>query len=170
MAKDTPSTPTAPLSVNQAADAIVALINAQVRSPRHDEIASVVSRVATRTIPSDAGKTSELGLEIRATIARIDAINEQFSNIDDEKSQEWLRCERSFNAEHELLRQLATHLPLVPRSFSELLTIAEILYHWHDKELDGRLNGLDREDPCPHEYWTPRLILAVMTMGGRIHA
>lgn len=168
MAKDTTPTPTTALSVNQAADAIVALINAQPRSPRADEIAAVIAR-ATMAAPVEIGETTELSLEIRRVIKEIDANNATLNTLQEE-GPAWDECQRQINANQARLDELVARMPETPRSFGELLTVAEIAYHWWEKELGGGLVGLDIENPCPDEYWPPRLILAVMTMGGRIHA
>jgi hypothetical protein len=63
------------------------------------------------------------------------------------------------------LEQLQARLPDVPRTFADLVLLAELAFWWGRKAPDGMLSALAR-DAAPNEHFAARLINAVLTMAG----
>jgi uncharacterized membrane protein YccC len=159
----------APLTVDQAAGVIVGLINARRHSPRHDDIAAVIARTVG-TSAAAATEVSDLGLKIRHVIQDIAANDAELDELPEDSAQ-YRACQARIDAGFARLDELTAQLPHTPRTLADLLTIAEVAYYWWDKDRnpDGTLSALD-DNVCPDDHWAARLILAVVTMGGRHHA
>jgi hypothetical protein len=153
--------------IEQAAKNIVALINERPRSPTEAEIARAISSGLYSSAPSSAH--AEINLSIRQIVHAITESEIRLVALS-EGTPAYSRQEAFIDGLWEKLDTLGSKLPTTPQSFEDLLTIAEVAYYWADKEPDGAICSLNKDADCPREHWAARLIFAVMSLGGRIHA
>ena len=155
-----------PLTVEQAATAMQQLINASPRSPTKAEIAAIMARVApvaaAPTVPDRVQR-------IRDAIAKIKADEDVLfgGTCPEDDDPRRVEYQNRVDAGKDVLDALARQVPMRPREFSDVLSIAEVANYWADRELDGAMSHLQREDAYPFDHFATRLVVAVMALGGR---
>ena len=105
---------------------------------------------------------SDLGIEIRAVVAEIRAEDALVQQLNGPAK---VTCQQRVAAAFARLEQLQAQLPDEPRTFADLILLAEVAYWWARKAPDGTLLAL-ANDSNPNEYFAARLIGAVLTMAG----
>ena len=155
-----------PLTVEQAATAMQQLINTSPRSPTKAEIEAIMARVApvaaAPTVPDRVQR-------IRDAIAKIKADEDVLfgGTCPEDDDPRRVEYQKRVDAGKDVLNALARQVPMRPREFSDVLSIAEVANYWADRELDGTISHLQREDADPFDHFATRLVVAVMAFGGR---
>ena len=153
MAKDRhPLTPSAPhdrLTAEQAAAAIVNLINSQPHSPRQADIAAIVARAVAdpmKPMPVPAQSVSPLVLKIRAAIGLADAAEQADCEVASHDIEDEARSTALVEQRNAELYELVAQFPDPPCSPEHGLIRAEVAYHFADKDAEGRL--IFNDDDC----------------------
>ena len=103
-----------------------------------------------------------LGDEIRVVVVEIIA---QDALVQQLEGPARIVCRKRLAAAFARLEGLQARLPNAPRTFADLVLLAELAYWWTPKASDGKLLAL-AGDAVPNEHFAARLIAAVLTMAG----
>ena len=120
-------------AAGDAADEIVALINASPCTPRADEIAAIIARAAA---PACSAK-SPLLTRVREITARIAAA---------EKIADGAAADAAITKAQEELQELDAQIPRPPRSFADLVARAQVAYAGGEARHDGTLAEAEAPD------------------------
>jgi hypothetical protein len=149
-------------SVQQAASAIVALINSSPRSPRQEEIEAIIANVA----PSGTAPATPLLMKIRETAARLgEAFDVQGKVHPADKAADKAAQARIDEFQDEL-DQLEDQIASPPQSFADLVAWAEIARSGADLHTDGTMGEAEEDDVFLRP--AARLIEAVLQFGGAL--
>ena len=107
-------------------------------------------------------RVADLGSDIRAAVAEI---RDQDALVQQLEGPAKLICQKRIAAAFARLECLQAQLPSVPRTFADLVMLAEIAYWWARKAPDGALLALTH-GTNPNDHFAARLIDAVLTMAG----
>jgi hypothetical protein len=157
---------TGPLSIEEATNVLHALINASPRSPSKAEIGAIIARVApAAAVPATVPDRVQ---RIRDAIAKIKADEDVLfgGTCPEDNDPRRVEYQKRVESGKDELNALARQLPLRPQEFSDVLSIAEIAHYWADRELDGTMSHLVREDADPFDHFSTRLVVAVLALGG----
>jgi hypothetical protein len=111
--------------------------------------------------------SNDLGSDIRAVVAEIRAEDELVQQLEGPAK---IVSRKRLAAAFARLEGLQARLPDGPRTFADLVLLAELAYWWAPKASDGKLLAL-AGDAIPNEHFAARLIDAVLTMAGqRFHS
>jgi hypothetical protein len=145
-----------PLAVEQAATAIIALINSRPRCPSRDEIEAILNKITW------AGATDSYDVvEVRRVVARLAESREATGKLHD--GPEFEAANGNIDRWKAKLDELEAQVPNPPRSFNDLVILAEIARAGADVGKDGGMVELD-DDDC-FERPAARLIEAVLQFG-----
>jgi hypothetical protein len=151
MSPDSPR-PNAPaiasLSVEEAAAAIVALINSRVQSPRQDELEAIVRRVGQ--LPQQRRARFE---QIRRLNERAAAVDKEYHALPEgEERDRLLDNEDALELEIEALCRATWAQPVRQPLPDEVRERAQIALRWH------RMRADDWEEPSDCDDWGDRCI------------
>jgi hypothetical protein len=107
-------------------------------------------------------QVADLGSDIRAVVAEIGAQDELVQQLEGPAK---TICQKRLAAAFARFEDLQARLPNVPRTFADLVLLAELAYRWARKAPNGKLSSL-ADGAAPNEYFAARLIDAVLTMAG----
>jgi hypothetical protein len=158
MATEAVSSTTAPLTTEQAAAAIVQLINARPDSPRHDEIEAIVGRAAgapTLATASLSEQQARLHEAIQECVAAEKALN-----ATDLPADQYEAADARFTDALRRVGKLSERLPSPTRSITDIILLAQAAYCTMEKGEDG----IDVDDSV--EAAAARLIEAVLRFAG----
>lgn len=146
-------------SINDAAAAIVALINSAPNTPSVSDIANVIAR----TVPAEGGPpASRLTLELRL---RRQALHSAIAEaLESERTPAYeAACAKARRRSQELddLAGLVWRRPV--GSWDDVVMRAEVALAYHEGAVDGTIEGLDAS--CPFERSLAELLTAVATIG-----
>jgi hypothetical protein len=118
------------LSTEQAAAAIVALINARAQSPTQAEIADIIARHVGSDVLQIQG-TSAIHVEIHTLLRDLDEAERSIGRNAYASDEE---IDATFPPMHKRLKELQDQLPQLPRSMADCVAFAEIAQHWHETD------------------------------------
>jgi hypothetical protein len=154
--------PSPTFSVQEAAAAIVRLINSSPQSPRQEEIEAIIAK-ALQPAVSGAAPASPLLTRIRETAARLEDAFEAHAKVIPGDPVEGTAEDRVEQIEAEL-EALEGEIPSPPQSFADLVAWAEIARAGADVRDDGTLG--EASAPDVFERPAARLVEAVLQFGG----
>jgi hypothetical protein len=158
-----------PSPIQEAAAAIVALINSSPRSPRQDEIEAIIARDVIEAIiarigsvPAQAAPISDLRIRLRKAMAKADAALDASCKLLD--GPEFATAEAELSTWNDEIAAMESEIPNPPRCFEDLVARAEIARHGGDV-VDGKLMEAEDEEDV---FLGPaaRLIEAVLKYRG----
>jgi hypothetical protein len=170
MALEAITSTTVASTVEQAAKAIVELINERPTSPRQDEIEAIVGRtvvqasLAPTSLSDDQDRLLEAVQEYLAAERALDESGKTTTTRDEEEP--FIR--RSDSA-IERLNVLAAELPSPPRSLTDVVLLGLVAFCHADKHLNGRLVNLTNDEADHDEIAAARLIEAILQFVGFKH-
>jgi hypothetical protein len=148
-----------PITPQEAAAQIVALINSSPRSPRQEEIEAIIARAE----PSSVVPTTPLLIKIRETVARLGDAFDAYGKLTPKHPAEDAVQARIDQFESEL-ENLEHQIPSPPQSFADLVAWAEIAHAGAGIYADERIDAAQADDVF--ERPAARLMEAVLQMGG----
>jgi hypothetical protein len=161
MAPKAASSTTAHLTTEQAAAAIVNLINVRPTSPRQDEIEAIVARVVIPAAISYSDEQAKLLEAIQECLAAEEALDEAtHDRVDAVEPEGWDAADAHYTDALSRVGELAEQLAI--RSFSDIVLLAQAAWCYVDKTADG--NGIDAADNV--EAAQARVVAAVLQLAG----
>jgi hypothetical protein len=160
MATEANRSPTATLTTQQAAVAIIDLINAQPTSPRQDEIEAVVARAAAPTFPAIATLSGPQALLLEAIHGCVAA--EKALNAAGLPGDQYDAADARFTDALRRVRELSERLPS-PRSSTDIVLLAQAAWCAADKA-NGRIEAADHTEAAQ-----VRVVEAVLELAGVDH-
>ena len=150
------------LSSEEAAAAIVALINSSPRSPRQDEIEAILARIMPA--PATDVPISDLRIRLRKAMANSDAALRVASRLPPGAECDLAEAERAQWLDE--IAAMEAEIPNPPRSFEDLVARAEIARYGGDVVAGKLMEAEDEEDV----FLGPaaRLIEAVLQFSGSL--
>jgi hypothetical protein len=141
-------------SAEQAADAILALINSRPRNPTSAEIAAVIRQFS----PQDAAEETPLAAQIRAAMAAKEAADEACAKPLDGPAFD--EAEALCDQRRAELLVLARRIPSPPHTLEHVALLAELAFHFAVRDRNGRMEELEDDDMFM--LFSARLIEAVL--------
>ena len=130
------------LSSEEAAAAIVALINSSPRSPRQDEIEAILARIMPA--PATDVPISDLRIRLRKAMANSDAALRVASRLPPGAECDLAEAERAQWLDE--IAAMEAEIPNPPRSFEDLVARAEIARYGGDVVAGKLMEAEDEED------------------------
>ena len=161
---------TSTLTIEQAAAAIVELINGRFGSPRKDEIEAIVARAVgpafleTTSFTDGQARLLEAVRECVAAERALDEAGEK--TIAELTREEYEAADARFTAAEERVDKLAAELPNPLRSSADVALRAWVAFCHADKDPHGRLAGLSDDETDQAAATSARLIEAVLRSSG----
>jgi hypothetical protein len=118
------------LTTEQAAAAIVALINARPQSPTQAEIADIIARHVGSDVLQIQG-TSAVHAEIHGLLRDLAEAERSIGRKAYASDEE---IDATFPPMRKRLKELQDQLPQLPRSMADCVAFAEIAQHWHETD------------------------------------
>jgi hypothetical protein len=131
-----------PNPMQEAAAAIVALINSSPRSPRQEEIEAILARVGTAPT-REARPISDLRIRIRKAIAQAEAALHVVGELP--AGPKFELAQADLNTWEDEIAALEDDIPNPPRSYDDLLARAEVARHGGDV-VDGKLMEAENQE------------------------
>jgi hypothetical protein len=153
-------------SVQQAAEAIVALINASPRSPRIEEIEAVIAKCVPSNAVASPAPTPPLLAKIRDAARRLEETFDVYGKIRPGDPNEDTVTAKLDQIQAEL-EDLEGKIPSPPRSFVDLVAWAEIARAGAGIHKDGTIAETQEDDVFQRP--AARLMEAVLQMGACGH-
>ena len=166
--KATEISPTAAkLSSQEAAAAVVALINSNPRSPRQEEIEAIIAK-AVSSLPEPSAGSSPLLPKIREAVIRLNEAFDVQGKVHPYDKAADDAAQARIDEFQDALEELEDQIPSPAQSFSDLVAWAEIAHAGADVRRDGTMAEAEQDDVFSRP--AARLIEAVLHLakGGQL--
>jgi hypothetical protein len=146
--------------IQQAAAAIVRLINSSPRSPRQEEIEAIIANVAT----SGIAPATPLLTKIRETATRLHEAYDVLGSVHPADKAADQAAQARIDELQDELEELGDQIASPPQSLTDLVAWAEIAHSGADVRADGSIGEAEDDDVFLRP--AARLIEAVLRFGG----
>src|SRR5262245_303678 len=125
--------------VDLIAKAIVDLNNSKPRNPTQAEIAATIEPLLC--LESPALETSPLAAQVRAALAAETAAREACAKLPNGSAFD--EAQALCDQRHAEVVELVSRIPSPPRRIEDLVLLAEVAFHYAERDRNGRMTELD---------------------------